>query len=139
MYHAHILTTVLLAVFISGCVGSSGVNREHITREQAQLKYRPELHEIILADGIDKREADVIRTAYFMRFAPMKKGITSEVFDGGEYWFSTTAFGDTVIKHFLYTEMPMVETKEPIKINKKTGRVTWSEGPTIDDPRTIDD
>jgi hypothetical protein len=125
---------VFVAVFLIGCVGPRGM-----TKEQARLEYRPQLHEIIIADGIDKREADLIAAAYFFRFNPMKNGAQSKVYDGGQEWIANTAIGNTFIKHFFSTEAPLVETKEPIRINKKTGRVTWSDGPTIDDPRTIDD
>jgi hypothetical protein len=127
------LTATLLAVILSGCAGPRGM-----TREQAELEYRPQLHEISLADGIDKSEAEVIARAYFSEFCPMNGGL-SGVYDGGQEWVAKTAIGDTFIKHLFSTDAPLEETKEPIRINKKTGRVTWSDGPTIDDPRTIDD
>ena len=134
MSYAAPVTTALLTLFLSGCAGHRGV-----TSEQLRMEDRPKLHQIALADGIDQREAQLIAHAYFARFCTMKNGALSPVVDAGKEWVAATAIGDTIIKHWFSTEAPLEETKEPIRIDKKTGRVTWSEGPTIDDPRTIDD
>lgn len=129
-----VLSAVFLAGLLSGCASQQRITKEQLLRED-----RPLLHQIKISEEINEHEAELIAEAYFTKFDPTRFGSRSKIYDGGQEWISNTALGNTVIKHFFSEEAPVFETKEPIRINKKTGRVTWSDGPTVDDPRTIAD
>ena len=84
------------------------------------------MREVILEDGVNEWEANVIAESYFYRFGPGCGGV-ADVFDGCQFWIGQTAVGAAGIP-----------TPEPIRIDKQTGRVTWRAGdPTIDDPRKL--
>jgi hypothetical protein len=67
----------------------------------------------------------LIAQNYFTRFGP-GCGAAWPVTDGGRVWISNTAVG-----------VAAIPTREPIRIDKQTGLVTWSNGPTVEDPKTI--
>jgi hypothetical protein len=114
------VTSLLLALtcILCGCA-SYPTNDDHRRQLQVQLR------EVIAGDGISKAEADVIAQSYFLRFGP-GCGVAAPVTNGGAFWVSTTSVGCAAIP-----------TREPIRIDKHTGRVTWSSGPTIENPKTI--
>ena len=84
------------------------------------------LRTIVIEDGISQEEADIIAENYFYRFTPTICGSVARATDGGTNWIAKTYFG--------IAAMP---TREPIRIDKRTGRVTWSDGPTLETPTTI--
>jgi hypothetical protein len=84
-----------------------------------------QLQDIVPEDGINAAEADVFAQSYFRRFGPMC-GAASKVADVGEFWVSSTLVG--------FAAAP---TREPIRIEKRTGQVSWSDGPTVANPKTI--
>jgi len=86
---------------------------------QAQLKM------VAVEDGISQQTADIIAQSYFLRFGP-GCGMAANVTDGGGFWISNTYVG--------YAGVPTVE---PIRVDKHSGRVTWSDGPTIENPKAI--
>ena len=95
------------------------------TRDDLQRELHAQLSTVVVEDGIDLREANIIAQSYFLRYGP-GCGAAEDVTDGGESWISITPVG--------YAAIP---TREPIRIDKRTGRVTWSNGPTIENPKTI--
>lgn len=95
------------------------------TADDQRRQLQAQLREVVVDDGISAAEADVIAQSYFMRFGP-GCGAAARVTDGGAFWVSSTAVG--------YAAVP---TREPIRIDKHMGRVTWSDGPTIENPKTI--
>jgi hypothetical protein len=112
------------ATFISACIlaGCSSLPSTDEYHSQLQAKLRT----VVIEDGISQQEADVIAESYFLRFTPIACGSVARPIDGDTVWIAKTYFG--------IAPMP---TREPIRIDKRTGRVTWSDGPTIENPMTI--
>ena len=113
--------TPLFLVLICLICGCETVQTHDDLRREFQVK----LSTVVVEDGIDLRKANIIAQSYFLRFGP-GCGVAEDVTDGGEFWLSVTPVG--------YAAIP---TREPIRIDKHTGRVTWSNGPTIENPKTI--
>jgi len=84
-----------------------------------------QLRTVVVEDGISVQEADIIAQSYFYHFGP-GCGVAHNVADGGSCWISNTQVG-----------YAGTLTREPIRIDKKTGRITWSDGPTVEDPKSI--
>jgi hypothetical protein len=81
---------------------------------------------VVLEDGIDEREANIIAKSYFLRFGPGCGGVADVVGDD-KFWIGRTAVGAGGIP-----------THDPIRIDKQTGRVTWHpENPVITDPKKL--
>ena len=97
----------------------------HLTVDDQRRQLEAQLRDIVVDDGISEAEANVIAQNYFLRFGP-GCGAASHVADGGAFWIANAAVG-----------VAGVPTREPIRIDKHTGRVTWSDGPTIENPKTI--
>jgi hypothetical protein len=96
------------------------------TADEHRGQLQTKLRTVVIEDGISQSEADIIAESYFLRFAPSACGSVARVADGDAIWIAKTYFG--------VAPMP---TREPISIDKRTGRVTWSDGPTIENPTTI--
>lgn len=95
------------------------------TADAQRRQLQAQLREVVVEDGISTSEAEVIAQSYFMRFGP-GCGAASRVTDGGAFWVSSAAVG-----------VGGIPTREPIRIDKQTGRVTWSDGPAVENPKTI--
>lgn len=84
------------------------------------------MREVVLEDGVNEWEANVIAESYFHRFGP-GCGVVFDVFDDDKFWIGQTVVG-----------VAGPTTPDPIRIDKQTGRVTWrADDPTIDDPRKL--
>jgi len=107
-----------------GCVlsGCSTLPTADGHRQNLQSRLRT----VVIEDGIDEPEANIIAENYFWRFSPTACGSVMRVTDDGSSWVAKTYFG--------YAPIP---TREPIRIDKLTGRVTWSDGPTVVNPKTM--
>ena len=108
---------LVLSCFLCGC-------ETWPTRDDEMKELQIRLRTVVVEDGINEQEADIIAQSYFIRFG-FGCGAAAKVTDGGEYWVSRTYVG--------YAAVPY----EPIRIDKRTGCVTWSNGPTIENPKTI--
>jgi hypothetical protein len=98
----------------------------HLPSSDNQLRnLQAQLKTVVIEDGIDFREAEIIAQSYFYHFGP-GCGVAPHVSDDGQSWISNTPVG--------YAATP---TREPIRIDKQSGRVTWSDGPPIEDPKNI--
>ena len=106
-------TNVILLLVSSVLIGCASLRDE---RAQLQDKLRT----VNADDGITQSEAEIIAENYFSRFAPIACGSVTRPVDGGTNWIAKTYLG-----------FASIETREPIRIDKQTGRVTWSDGPTI--------
>lgn len=95
------------------------------TYDDHRRELQAQMRDVVVEDGISAQEADVIAQSYFLRFGPAC-GVADRVSDGGEYWIAGTKVG-----------FAGVPTREPIRIHKPTGRVTWSDGPAIENPKSL--
>ena len=77
--------------------------------------------EVVIADGVDKGEAAILAENYFSMYLGSCGGVELPI-EKGDYWESGVVAGIAG------------ERLEPIIIEKKTGRISWAGGPTIDDP-----
>ncbi len=109
---------MVLSCLLCGC--ETGQTYDDIRKD-----FQARLRTVVVEDGISMQEADIIAQSYFIRFGP-GCGAAENVIDGGEFWISKT-----------YVGIAAFPTPEPIRIGKRTGRVTWSNGPTIENPKTI--
>src|SRR5688572_18648986 len=127
MATANKLLTLALSCIVTGCETSPewGAFHNPATRQGRRQELRPQLKRITIEDGIDAAEANVIAQSYFVRFGP-GCGAASVVTDGGASWNAATRVG--------YGAVP---TREPIRVDKGMGRVTWSDGPTVTNPKKI--
>jgi hypothetical protein len=116
---------VKLTLFlVLGCVlGGCSILR---TADEERQNLQSRLRTVVIEDGISETEANIIAENYFWRFSPIGCGYVARVTDGGSFWVAKT--------YFCIAPMP---TRDPIRIDKRTGRVTWSDGPTIQNPKTI--
>jgi hypothetical protein len=113
---------VLVAIALRICVGCSTPP----TAAEERARLQANLRAVRAADGIDKSEAEVIAANYFLRFTPTACGYVAPAVDGGTVWLAMTYLGVT-----------STPTREPIRIHKQTGRITWSDGPPVENPMSI--
>jgi hypothetical protein len=108
---------------LAGCLITGGCATpytDHARELESQMR------QVVLEDGINESEANVIARSYFHRFGPGCGGV-ADVFEDDKFWVGRTAVG-----------VAGIPTPEPIRIDKQTGRVTWgADDPTIDDPRKL--
>ena len=126
---------LVLACFCFGCASQPGSHDTLAdiiydgitppTRHDERLKLEPQLRNITIEDGIDSKEANIIAQSYFLEFGP-GCGMAIQATDDGRSWIVKTYIG-----------YAGTETREPIRIDKYTGQVSWSNGPTIENPKTI--
>jgi hypothetical protein len=109
---------LILSCVLYGCA-------TYPTADDQRRQLEAQLREVVLDDGISETEAGVIAQSYFMRFGPAC-GVATGITDDGASWVSSTTVG-----------VGGIPTREPIRIDKDTGRVTWSNGPTVENPKTI--
>jgi hypothetical protein len=134
----HLKVSSLLLALICFCLGCANQSTSHDaladmlyggitppTRHEQLLKLKPQLQNMTIDDGIDSKKANIIAQSYFLRFGP-GCGMAIEASDDGESWTAKTYIG-----------YAGTETREPIRIDKRTGKVTWSNGPTIENPKMI--
>ena len=115
-----ILSTFLALSCISfGCA-------THNPGDDYRRDLQTKLGHVVVEDGINDSEANIIAENYFIRFTPTLCGAVEPVSDGGAHWIANTDLG------FIPTP-----TREPIRINKQTGRIAWSDGPTIENPKAL--
>jgi hypothetical protein len=116
IYNMILACTLLLA----GCDEPAAIS---YPQELQALKNR--LATVNMDDGISKDEADIIAENYWA-LCGIGCGAMMPPEDWGQYWISKTVLG--------YAARP---TREPIRIDKKSGQITWSDGPTIKNPKTM--
>lgn len=107
----------LILLIISGCMKTelnvSGTDYINGLKNAAS--------EIVVTDGIDELEAAILAEIYFFSYVSAC-GVVGQTSDHSSYWETDVYVGYAATK------------LEPIKINKKTGKMSWARGPTIDDP-----
>jgi len=89
----------------------------------ATAEWREKLHTVTLADGISKSEARIIGECYFAKNVGC--GAFYGVHDGGDRWIVDGGFG--------YAALPVHD----FYIDKRSGKVTSSIGPSYDNPLEI--
>src|SRR5688572_16288386 len=94
------------------------------THDDPRRALRMQMREVVVEDGISAQEADLIAQSYFLRFG-WGCGAAATVAESDTSWVANTYFGFAA------------EPREPIRIDKRTGRVTWNHGRTIENPKTI--
>lgn len=87
--------------------------------------FRQALNSVTTEDGIDRSEADIIGASYFWRYGGTACGGVGEIVETPTTWLASVAVGYAAIR------------LEDIVIHKQTGMVSWANGPTVEDPRTI--
>jgi len=113
-----VLTLVASLVLMYGCEQSERGLGELGNEEICKM-----LKIINVTDGIDQNEAAVLAEMYFRRFSPSGGGSgVLRLVEMQDYWESLVIFG--------YVGQPWGS----IKIDKKTARMSWERGPTIEDP-----
>ena len=110
---------VTLACCLVGC-STLPTAGEHRAQLQAKLST------VVIEDGISQSEADIIAENYYFRFTQTACGSVLRVTEEDSIWIARTYYGPAA--------MP---TREPIRIDKRSGRVTWSDGPTMSNPKMI--
>lgn len=113
--HEIFATFVLLTAICTGC--------ETLPNQPTIAERREKLHTVTLEDGISQSEARIIGESYFARHVGC--GAFSGVHDGGGRWIVDGAVGVAGVPvHDFY-------------IDKRSGKVTSSIGPSYDNPRDI--
>jgi hypothetical protein len=110
-------------LFVSACILCGCESYQ--TSADLQRELQGQLQTVVIEDGISIQEANTIAQSYFLHFGP-GCGVAAGVIDGGKFWVANTFVGYAGI-----------QTPEPIRIDKQTGRITWSNGPTVENPKTI--
>ncbi|MHC4552592.1 MAG: hypothetical protein ACYSUT_07490 [Planctomycetota bacterium] len=108
-----ILLLIVLGLWVGGCM-SPGTKKANKNMAEAYSA-------IALEDGINKDEAEVLAETYFTWYIS-GCGATSEAIDNGDQWEVKTFFGVAAKPY------------SPIYIDKQTGKITCSKGPTISAP-----
>jgi len=117
----------LLVVWGAVCIACAPIFAEISgvpTDRQYEAEARKRLDAIDSQDGIDRNEAEVIFELYGFRFF-LNNGWGS-LTDGGEIWLGT------VMGHL--GNQPL---SNKVKINKKTGAVSWGIGPDVLDFKAL--
>ena len=94
------------------------------TDKQYEVGARKRLEAINAHDGIDRNEAEVIFEVYGYRFFSYNGW--GPLVEGGENWLGT------VLGHWSDRPLP-----HKIKIDKKTGAISWAIGPDVLDYRVL--
>jgi hypothetical protein len=110
---------LIYCLFIAAC--SKPEPREYLS--DSDLKQR--LAAIVIKDGIDRDEAAIIAESYHRHIIRLE-GAIGDISLQKPFWVA--------VIHFGFTGEPL---KNPLKIDKRSGKVSWDDGPTIDDPKTI--
>jgi hypothetical protein len=115
----------VIGIFI--CVAALGCTsfEPKYSHEQYLDELKSQLEGVVLDDGINADEARIIAENYFVRIINVE-GAIGPVTLQGQFWdarFATGALG--------------IPNPNPIKIDRRTGMVSWQGGPTIEDPKQI--
>ncbi len=107
---------ILLLVLSLVACGSSMNSHEQILRD--------DLNTVVYDDGITLIEAKFIADAYLYLYgSKIGKAPYAQITNGGEYWIGDIFAGVAV--------SPERADTSPVKVNKKSGEVSWDDGPTI--------
>ncbi len=109
------------ATFVGLLVITPGCSTAPVQPTAAE--WREKLHTISLTDGVSQSEAQIIGECYFAR--EVGCGAFSGVHDGGDRWIVDGAIG--------YAGLPVHD----VYIDKHSGKVTSSIGPSYDNPLDI--
>ncbi len=110
----------LLFLFLISCAALE----ETPTGIEYRDKLQNKLSSIDFSDGLSVEESNIVAQAYFYRFGT-GCGATLPAIDKGDVW-----------KHPVGIGIVGAPT-DPIFIHKKTGKISWAHGPTINDPKNI--
>ena len=109
-------TLILFLIALLSACGSS-------MNDHAQI-LRDDLMRVKYDDGITLLEAKAIADAYlFLHGNKIGRAPHVKVRDGGDVWFCDIYGGVAV--------SPERADSPPVVVNKKTGQVTWPEGPVV--------
>jgi len=86
--------------------------------EESRREFQRELRAVVVADGIDQREAKRLADEYFGRHIGACGAVETPI-DRGAYWEAPARFG--------YAAVPI----DPLRIDKASGLVSWPGGPTV--------
>jgi hypothetical protein len=96
-------------------------------REKYISSIKSQLSTVTIADGISINEAKIISENYFTRFKKHSGG-WSLPFDNGASW---------EIKQLGCITGKILADSPSLFIDKENGKITWAEGPPLDDPLKI--
>jgi hypothetical protein len=108
----HIAILILFPFLLAGCETET----QRYQHEQAEVRRRVE--EIPVGQPVSQTNADILVSAYWRRYCP-RCGMAFPVRDGGQYWAAHVAVGIIPVD------------KPDILVEKTTGYVSWTKGPTI--------
>jgi hypothetical protein len=106
----HIIFPIFLALLV-------GCETDAQRYEHEQAKVRCQVEAIPVGQPITQTNADILASTYW-RYCP-SCGAVSPVRDGGQYWSA----------HVVAGILPV--DKPDILVEKATGYISWSRGPTI--------
>jgi hypothetical protein len=115
-YKVLILIVSLLLMY--GCEQ----NQRHLGMRPSDEEICKVFKDINVSDGVNEKESEVLADVYFKRFSPSACGGIGRPVDLQDYWDVPAAIG--------IAGQPWGS----IKIDKKTARMSWENGPTIEDP-----
>jgi hypothetical protein len=113
-----VLILIVTLLLMSGCEQ----NQRHLGFGSSDEEICKIVQDTNMADGVDQNEAKPLADVYFLRFTPSACGGIGQPVDMQDYWDVPVAIG---IAGQPYGS---------IKIDKKTARMTWEHGPTIEEP-----
>lgn len=121
-----IVLAIVILVGITG-VCSCAVDQENLANKSfnSEKLIKEAYLKIKLADGIDKKEAYILADAYFGAYISGCGFASQDPIDQGNKWEIKTFFG--------YAAQPY----DSIFIDKATGTITCTKGPTIKAPGKI--
>lgn len=99
----------------------SACTRTYSPEERAN-KLKNAASKVVVADGINEKEAAVLAANYYWMYIGIGCGGSGPAIDKGDYWEIDVRVG------YAATRI------EPIRIEKNTGRISRAGGPTIENP-----
>jgi hypothetical protein len=114
-----VLILIVPLLLISGCEQNKQDIGYYTTDYEVLCKM---VKDVNVSDGVNQKEAEVLADTYYRCFATIACGGVFPSVDMQNYWDVPVAIG---IAGQPYGS---------IKIDKKTARMTWEHGPTIEDP-----
>ena len=108
-------------LFSTGC----DTHQPYPEREEYKKQLQSMLESINISDGISENEAMIISDNYYYRYEKVGCGAPGPLKGSGNAWFRVVLRGFAAVK------------TDSIRVDKRTGKVSWRHGPTIYDPSKI--
>jgi hypothetical protein len=120
-----VLSSLFFCVVVSACFTSEPDWEPDYGSVKFIAGLKAQLVTIVIEDGIDAAEAKIIAENYHAHIIQLEGAIGDITFED-PFWLAVVRFG--------YGGEPL---RNPVKIHKRTGQVSWKDGPTIDNPKDI--